>query len=127
MRVFMYTIQLPENVWDERIVKTIEEKPSDILFWNEKELTTYYSGEFPWKKIGMRGICALQYINLKTARVIVRAADKQTADSMVRSYAWHLDQKKFHKRKYRPRQSGVVRKLEASIHSTTDGRAFRVE
>lgn len=127
MRVFMYTVQLPENVWDERIVKTVEEKKSDILLWTEKELTKYYSGEFAWKKIGMHGVCATQYVNLKTVRLIVRANSKDVADGIVRSYSWYLDQKKFHKRKYRPRQSGVVRKIEPSLHSITDGRAFGVE
>lgn len=127
MRVFMYTIQLPENVWDERTVKTVEEKKSDILLWTEKELTQYYSGEFSWKKLGLHGVCAIQYVSLKRVRLIVRSLNKDSADSIVKSYAWYLDPKKFHKRKYRPRQSGVIRKIEPAPHSITDGRAFRVE
>jgi hypothetical protein len=123
MQVFMYTVDLPENVWDERVVKDVEEKKHCLLLWTEKELNSYYSGEFGWKKLGLTGVCSIQYVNRRTARLIVRGANREMTDNMVKSFSWHLDQKKFHKRRYAPRKSGVIKKVTPEPSSTSDGRA----
>lgn len=105
MQVFIYTVELPEQSWDDRVINLVDKKTSDILRWNVKELNYYYSGEFSWKKLGLFGVCAMQYINPKLVKLIVNARDEEMATSMVRSFSWHIDAKKFHKRKYAPRQS----------------------
>jgi hypothetical protein len=105
MQVYIFTVRIPEHVWDEREVTLVGTKTNDVLLWTVAELNKYYSGEFTWKKINRSfGICALQYINRGLVRIIINAPTQQQAFEMVKSYSWHLDAKKFHKRTYAPRQ-----------------------
>lgn len=106
MKLFMYTIQLPVNVSEERQVISSEEVGSHILYWNTKELDKYYSGEFGWKKLESSvGVLALQYINRQRVRLMVRALTKEAADTIVKSFSWHLDAKKTGKKPYARRCS----------------------
>lgn len=108
MQVFIYKVRIPDQVWEERNIEMITEKPSDILYWTVQELDRYYSGEFGWKKMGLIGVCAFQYINPKLVRMIVNAKDREVADAMVKSFSWHLDAKKFHKRRYSTKRMRAV-------------------
>lgn len=115
MQVFIFAVRIPEQVWEERNISLVGTKASDILLWTVKELNKYYSGEFSWKRNGTSyGVCALQYINRRMVRLIVNAPTQQTALEMVKSYSWHLDAKKFHKRTYAPRQPKVIPERSAA-------------
>lgn len=120
MQVFIYIVQLPANIWEERTIKSIEPASNDIIHWNIHELDSRFSGEFGWKKIGLFGICALQYMNKNSVRLLVKANSQQMADSMVKSFAWHLDAKKENKRPYARRCANMKRIMVANSIATTN-------
>lgn len=107
MKVFVYLVELPTDNWKEKKILSVQERDSSLVNWTTKELDAYFSGEFKWKKIGLYGICALQYINKTKVRFIVKAPTNEMANEMVKSFAWHLDAKKEHKKPYVRRCSGT--------------------
>lgn len=114
MQVYMYIVRIPEHVWEERDVSLVDTKSNDVLLWTVKELNRYYSGEFSWEKMNVTfGVCARQYINRRTVRILVNSPDIQASFEMIKSYSWHLDAKKFHKRTYAPRQPKSAAKKAA--------------
>lgn len=113
MKIFLYTVQLPEQVFGDRVIKSVVEKTADLLRLNEKELNRYYSGEFGWKKLASNGVCAIQYINKSTVRLVVSAINADAAEGIVKSYAWHLDAKAKNKGPY-VRRCSTVRRMEAA-------------
>ena len=100
MQLFMYTVQIPDSPSQTRQIKTVIEKPTYILNWNIKELNQTFSGEFSWKKIGLYGVCAIQYINPSLVRLLVKAPNYDMAASMVASFVVFLDPLKTHKKLY---------------------------
>jgi hypothetical protein len=116
MSIYICTIQLPENVWEERTIISLQEKDSSIFNWTTKELDTYFAGEFGWRKLSDFGICAIQYVNRTQVRLMIRSCTEDVARSMAKSFAWHVDAKKEHKRRYSRRCSNI--KLMAAGNAT---------
>lgn len=111
MKIYLFTVDIPKEIWKSRIIASVEEKGEHLLYWTVKELNSYYSGEFSWKKLGLTGVAAFQYISLNKVRLLVKAGDIQTATAMVKSYSSYLDPKKGHKKIYVPRKSGTLAKV----------------
>lgn len=108
MRVYMYTVQLPSDQNEERIIKSVVEKGDDIVRWKTKELDKYYSGEFGWKKLPeICGVIAIQYINLNTVRLLVRVPMQEMANSVAIKFSKYINPKKEHKKPYARRASNT--------------------
>lgn len=114
MQVFVYLVRLPSHPWEERAIETVEEHPLHLLYWTEGELNRVFSGEFGWKKIGVFAVCALQYVSRTLVRLIVKAPNRAMADTMVKSFSWHLDAKKDNKKPYARKSSQMKFMLAAN-------------
>lgn len=126
MNVFIFTVVLPDQLGQDRIIKDLDTSYSkDILYWTEKELNSRFSGEFPWKKISNFGVCAIQFINLNTIRLIVSASDHQQAELMMNTFACHLTPKKAHRAKFARRSPHLSKMLVFNSIASTRSLASR--